>query len=52
MAEELRVTQNTVRTHIKRIFEKTGTNRQAELVRVILLTPVASRSRAKSAKHH
>jgi DNA-binding CsgD family transcriptional regulator len=29
---ELKVSLNTARTHLKRIFEKTGTHRQAELV--------------------
>lgn len=39
------VTHNTVRTHIRRIFVKTGTRRQAELVRLLaqigLLLPQA-----------
>ncbi len=30
------ITQNTGRTHLKRIFSKTGTNRQAALVKLIL----------------
>jgi len=34
-AKNLGVTHNTVRTHMKRIFEKTGLNRQAELVRLL-----------------
>lgn len=29
-------TEQTARTHMKRVFEKTGTNRQADLVRIIL----------------
>lgn len=32
-AEELQVTRNTARTHLERVFSKTGTSRQAELVR-------------------
>ncbi len=32
----LGVTQNTTRTHLKRIFSKTGTHRQSELVRLIV----------------
>jgi DNA-binding CsgD family transcriptional regulator len=32
-AEHLGVSRNTVRTHMKRIYAKTGTSRQAELVR-------------------
>lgn len=35
IAEELAVSANTVRTHLQRVFEKTGTHRQAELVRVL-----------------
>jgi len=36
VADSLRITLATVRTHRQRVFEKTGTRRQAELVRVIL----------------
>ena len=32
-AEQLGVSRNTVRTHMKRIYAKTGTHRQAELIR-------------------
>ena len=39
-AEALGVTRNTVRTHLRRIFSKTGTSRQAELVKKIMDTPV------------
>lgn len=35
-AEDLGVSLNTVRTHLKRIFAKSGTDRQADLVRLIL----------------
>jgi DNA-binding CsgD family transcriptional regulator len=35
-ASVLGVRPNTVRTHLKRIFEKTATHRQAELVKVLL----------------
>jgi DNA-binding CsgD family transcriptional regulator/PAS domain-containing protein len=35
-AHALRISSNTVRTHLKRVFEKTGTHRQSELV--VLLT--------------
>ena len=35
----LDVTENTVRTHLKRIFAKTGTNRQSSLIRLILSFP-------------
>lgn len=40
-AEELRVTLNTARTHLKRVFSKTGTSRQADLVRVCLQSVAA-----------
>ena len=39
VAADLGVSLNTVRTHLKRIFSKTGTDRQAELVRLILSGP-------------
>ena len=32
------VTESTARTHLHRIFEKTGTKRQAQLVRLVLAT--------------
>lgn len=35
-AAELGVSQNTVRTHLKRLFSKTGTKRQGELVSLLL----------------
>jgi DNA-binding CsgD family transcriptional regulator/PAS domain-containing protein len=35
-AERLSITRATARTHLARIFEKTGTQRQSELVRVLL----------------
>jgi DNA-binding CsgD family transcriptional regulator len=38
-AEELGVSLSTVRTHLKRLFEKTGTNRQATLIRAFLVSP-------------
>ena len=33
------VSLNTARTHLKHVFEKTRTHRQAELVRLILRSP-------------
>jgi DNA-binding CsgD family transcriptional regulator/PAS domain-containing protein len=42
-AARLNVTQNTARTHLKRIFAKTGTSRQSELVRELLLGPARFR---------
>ena len=38
-AEKLGVSMNTVRTHLRVIFGKTDTRRQAELVRVLLRGP-------------
>ncbi|MEV0298479.1 LuxR C-terminal-related transcriptional regulator [Nocardia sp. NPDC050710] len=35
IAEELAVAVNTARTHLQHVFDKTGTHRQAELVRVL-----------------
>ncbi len=35
-AEKLNVSLNTVRSHLRQIFTKTGTNRQSEVVRIIL----------------
>ena len=39
MCEILNIKPNTARTHIKRIFSKTDTNRQGELVKLILSGP-------------
>ena len=50
ISEELRFTLNTVRTHLKRVFEKTNTRRQAELVDLILRAVVSSCLRERS--HH
>jgi DNA-binding CsgD family transcriptional regulator len=44
VSEILRISRNTARTHLKRIFEKTGTKRQAELVRLVLRSPTQVRS--------
>jgi DNA-binding CsgD family transcriptional regulator len=38
-AAALGITEHTARTHLKRVFAKTGTMRQAELVREVLLDP-------------
>ena len=38
-AEDLGITENTARTHLKRIFDKTGTHRQGELVGLLLSGP-------------
>ncbi|MBK7934608.1 MAG: helix-turn-helix transcriptional regulator [Acidobacteria bacterium] len=39
ICDELGIKQNTVRTHLKHIFSKTETNRQAELIKLILNSP-------------
>lgn len=36
IAEQSFVTENTVKTHIKALFRKTGTNSQADIVRMVL----------------
>lgn len=38
-AEHLSITRGTVRVHLERVFRKTGTHRQAELLRVLLTSP-------------
>jgi DNA-binding CsgD family transcriptional regulator len=43
-AKALRISRATASTHLQRIFEKTGTNRQAQLVRVILASRPAIRA--------
>jgi DNA-binding CsgD family transcriptional regulator len=42
-AEQAGMTFNTAKTHMKRIFAKTRTHRQAELVRLILRSPAGLR---------
>jgi len=36
IASELSVSFATVRTHLQHVFEKTGTHRQGELVRLLM----------------
>jgi DNA-binding CsgD family transcriptional regulator len=31
----LEISQATVKTHLSRLFDKTGTNRQADLVKIV-----------------
>lgn len=38
-AHQLGITSNTARTHAKRIFQKTGTKRQSDLVQLVLNSP-------------
>ena len=42
-AKRLKISEPTARTHLQRIFEKTGTRRQAELVRLVLASRHAVR---------
>ncbi|WP_240760929.1 helix-turn-helix transcriptional regulator [Mycolicibacterium sp. CR10] len=37
VAEELSISHTTVRTHLQHVFDKTGTHRQAQLVRLLLV---------------
>jgi DNA-binding CsgD family transcriptional regulator len=43
VAENLGVTYDTVRKHLKQVFSKTGTDRQAELVRMLVTGPAGLR---------
>jgi len=38
-SQNLGITLNTTRTHLKRLFSKTSTNRQGDLIRVLLESP-------------
>jgi len=40
VARQMETRLNTVRSHLKKVFQKTGTRRQAELVRLLLMTSV------------
>lgn len=41
-SQKLGITVSTARTYLKQAFSKTGTNRQAELVKLIMTTPTVS----------
>jgi DNA-binding CsgD family transcriptional regulator len=43
-ADEAGLSINTVKSHMKQIFEKTGENRQADLVRQVLANPLLKRA--------
>ncbi|MHB2210780.1 helix-turn-helix transcriptional regulator [Methylobacterium sp. CM6257] len=45
------ITLNTARVHLRRIFEKTGTRRQAALMRLLLLCPKPIVEEGTSAAH-
>jgi DNA-binding CsgD family transcriptional regulator/PAS domain-containing protein len=40
-SNELEISLNTAKTHLRRIFDKTGTRRQGELIRLALQSPAA-----------
>ncbi len=44
VAKELGVTQTTLSFHLRNLFQKTGTNRQADLIALILAGPMMIRS--------
>jgi DNA-binding CsgD family transcriptional regulator/PAS domain-containing protein len=46
-AKDLGIATDTARVHLKRVFDKTGVGRQAELVAKILATPVWLRNRPR-----
>jgi len=39
ISDELHISMATARTHLKHIFAKTGTHRQSDLVRLVLMSP-------------
>ena len=39
VAKEFEIKVNTVRSHLKSIFLKTGANRQSDLIRILLTSP-------------
>jgi DNA-binding CsgD family transcriptional regulator len=43
-AHRLKVSVNTVKTHLRRVYEKTGTSRQAELSRLVAMLDLARES--------
>ena len=47
----LNIALSTARSHLKHILEKTGTHRQAELVRVFYETTIPWRGRRRTVDH-
>lgn len=41
VSNELQISLNTAKTHLRQIFDKTGTRRQGELIRLVLQSPAA-----------
>ncbi len=48
-AKRMGISVNTANTHLKQVFAKTETNRQAELMRLMLSDPIASLGQASNA---
>jgi DNA-binding NarL/FixJ family response regulator len=48
IAKELNITYNTARTHIKRIYQKTGTNRLPSLIHLFVTGPVGAAMQSNS----
>jgi DNA-binding NarL/FixJ family response regulator len=48
IAPEAGITLNSARTYLKQVFAKTGTNRQADLVRMVLTSPAVMHATAKN----
>jgi len=46
MVRRLEISVNTVKTHLRRVYEKTGTNRQADLSRLMATISLAHAPRA------
>lgn len=44
VTDKLHISRNTAKTHLSRLFEKTGTRRQAELLRLLLRGPASLRA--------
>jgi DNA-binding CsgD family transcriptional regulator len=47
-AKAREVSVNTVRTHLRAVFQKTGTRRQSELVRLLLTGPASLGAAARA----
>ncbi|NIQ01379.1 MAG: hypothetical protein GWM98_14070, partial [Nitrospinaceae bacterium] len=41
IAESIHISKHTVRDHLKSIYQKTGTRRQVELVRLVFASPTS-----------
>lgn len=52
IADLMGITVSSVRTYIKRVMEKTGTNRQVDLVRLLLCTPQVISRYDKGERQH